>query len=77
LLQNVHRARHCRLFPADENAIPVETHDDRNERFKRCQVLIVLTENAQRIDGSAELEYFFAADLLDGYASSPQTVTTS
>ena len=55
-----------RLFSADEHTISVEPHDDRDQRFKRRQILIVLTENAQRIDGSSELENFFASDLLDG-----------
>jgi hypothetical protein len=62
----VHRARHRGLLAAHENAIPVQAHDDRDERFKRRQILIELTENAQWIDGSSELKNFFAADLLDG-----------
>jgi hypothetical protein len=62
----MHCARHCRLFAAHEHTVSVEPHDDRNQRFKRGQILIELTKNAQRIDGPSELEYFFAADLLDG-----------
>jgi hypothetical protein len=66
LFEHAQRARNCRFFAAEKYSISVEPHDDRNQRLKRRQVLIVLTENAQRIDGSSELENFFAADLLDG-----------
>jgi hypothetical protein len=66
LIEHALRARHGTLLAANEHAIPVQSHDDRNQRFKRCEVLIELTENAQRIDRSSELENLFASDLLDG-----------
>jgi hypothetical protein len=66
LVEHPLRARHGTLLAANEHAISVQSHDDRNERFKRREVLIELTENAQRIDRSSELENFLAGDLLDG-----------
>jgi hypothetical protein len=65
------------LLAADEHTVSIHAHHDGDKCFKLREVLIELTENAQRIDGSPELEDFLATDLLDGYASSPLTVTIS
>ena len=72
LVQDAHRTRHRSLFAADVNAIAVQPQDDRDQSFKRSEVLIVGAERAQRIDGRSELENLLRAGLRNGYASLPK-----